>query len=109
MVLHLNEDAVVRDRIYVSSRTSKPKNGVLANEEGSIYGHSPLHIANPIRTAELVTVNFYRHGTKYQACVLKMIADVIAQTEPEHRVGALKRRTGAIPYQHAGSEIRAPG
>src|SRR5260370_37844629 len=38
MVLHPNRDAVVRDRIYVSSRTSTPKNGVLANEEGSIYG-----------------------------------------------------------------------
>ena len=25
----------------MSSRTSKPKNGVLANEEGSIYGLSP--------------------------------------------------------------------
>ena len=44
MVLHLNEDAVVRDRIYVSSRTSKPKNGMLANEEESIYGHSPCGI-----------------------------------------------------------------
>jgi transposase len=27
-------------RIYVSSRTSSPKNGVLASGEGSIYGHS---------------------------------------------------------------------
>src|SRR5271157_2294607 len=33
-------DAAVRGRIYVSNRTSPPKNGVLANEEGSIYGRS---------------------------------------------------------------------
>jgi hypothetical protein len=30
--------AAVRDRIYVSSRTSWPENGLLANEEESIYG-----------------------------------------------------------------------
>ena len=33
-------DAAVRGRIYVSSRTSSPKNGVLATGEGSIYGRS---------------------------------------------------------------------
>ena len=71
MVLHLNEDAVVRDRIYVSSRTSKPKNGVLANEEGSIYGHSPRHHTNPVRTTKLVKVNSYELSTKYQAGQLR--------------------------------------
>jgi len=35
-------DAAVRGRIYVSSRTSSPKNGVLATGEGSIYGRSSL-------------------------------------------------------------------
>src|SRR5665647_2333265 len=33
----LKIDAVVRDRIYVSSRTQKPKNGVFANGVESIY------------------------------------------------------------------------
>jgi hypothetical protein len=33
-------DAATRGRIYVSSRTSLPENGVLANEGESIYGHS---------------------------------------------------------------------
>ena len=32
--------AGVHIRIYVSSRTSSPKNGMLANEGVSIYGHS---------------------------------------------------------------------
>src|SRR5437868_1616147 len=40
MAQHRSIDAAVRGRIYVSSRTSPPKNGVLANEEGSIYGRS---------------------------------------------------------------------
>ena len=33
-------DAVVRDRIYVSSRTYPPEIGLLANEVESIYGLS---------------------------------------------------------------------
>jgi hypothetical protein len=35
-----NRNAAVRDRIYVSIRTHKPENGILANEEESIYRHS---------------------------------------------------------------------
>src|SRR5215472_2451663 len=42
MARHRQTDAAVRGRIYVSSRTSPPKNGVLATEEGSIYGRSGL-------------------------------------------------------------------
>jgi hypothetical protein len=33
-----DRDAAARDRIYVSSRTYQPKNGLLANEVESIYG-----------------------------------------------------------------------
>jgi len=38
MVQHLETGAVVRDRIYVSSRTYQPEYGLFANEEESIYG-----------------------------------------------------------------------
>ena len=38
MVLHPDRDAVTRDRIYVSSRPSKPKNGMLANRGGVHIG-----------------------------------------------------------------------
>src|SRR5215471_3204113 len=44
MARHRQTDAAVRGRIYVSSRTSPPKNGVLATEEGSIYGRSNIAI-----------------------------------------------------------------
>jgi hypothetical protein len=37
--LALEAGAAVRDRIYVSSRTSTLKSGMFANEEESIYGH----------------------------------------------------------------------
>ena len=40
----LKIDAVVRDRIYVSSRTQKPKNGVFANGVESIYGLSTFEV-----------------------------------------------------------------
>ena len=43
--------AGVHIRIYVSSRTSPPKNGVLANEEGSIYGRPEIVTKAAVRVA----------------------------------------------------------
>jgi hypothetical protein len=37
MAAHRKTDAATTGRIYVSSRTSCQKNGMLANEEESIY------------------------------------------------------------------------
>jgi hypothetical protein len=45
-------DAAVRDRIYVSSRTPQPKNGLFANEEESIYGHAEADVSDRIRICD---------------------------------------------------------
>src|SRR5215470_13550919 len=50
MARHRQIDAAVRGRIYVSSRTSTPLNGVLATEEGSIYGRSLTSVIGHKRT-----------------------------------------------------------
>src|SRR5215472_8946414 len=73
----------VRGRIYVSSRTLKARNGELATEEGSIYGHY-VRLLNQLvgakqqrlRDRETKASGRPRIGWRFCACLSKASASL---------------------------------